>query len=378
MSHATASSGKRSLTGNETTPVTYMGLSARVFAFAMTLITFAFLTNNYLIFWQGWPGTAGLFSHLQWFGYEPLRDPLDAGAVVQAWAQWLSYPLMVVLAAVYVLRVKDRCLHVDGARLSTLAAYIVRACFWAVLLVGVADGAISFLRVEEALPSLVGQTLTQELGRPNFRGEYVHLPLILLSFGIAAFVQRIDFIWLSLLVVFAEFLIVISRFVFSYEQAFMADLVRFWYAALFLFASAFALIEEGHVRVDVFYARFGKRGKAWANTLGCLLLGLPLCWVILVEGASGKGASIVSPLLSYEISQSGFGMYVKYLMAAFLLVFAVSMIIQFSAYILEAVADLRDEPGEHREYDPLHLADAEIGHEMRQAGQVGQSGGGAG
>lgn len=36
----------------------------------------------------------------------------------------------------------------------------------------------------------------------------------------------------------------------------MADLVRFWYAALFLFASAYTLLEEGHVRVDVFYAGF--------------------------------------------------------------------------------------------------------------------------
>jgi len=39
-------------------------------------------------------------------------------------------------------------------------------------------------------------------------------------------------------------MIVISRFIFSYEQAFMADLVRFWYGALFLFASAYTLLED--------------------------------------------------------------------------------------------------------------------------------------
>ena len=50
------------------------------------------------------------------------------------------------------------------------------------------------------------------------------------------------------MVVLAEFAIVVSRFVFSYEQAYMGDLVRFWYAALFLFASAYALSHEGHVR----------------------------------------------------------------------------------------------------------------------------------
>ena len=53
------------------------------------------------------------------------------------------------------------------------------------------------------------------------------------------------FIWVAVLVVGREFLIVLSRFIFQYEQAFQGDLVRFWYAALYLFASAYALIHEG-------------------------------------------------------------------------------------------------------------------------------------
>ena len=83
------------------------------------------------------------------------------------------------------------------------------------------------------------------------------------------------------------------------------------------------------------------RGKAWANTIGSLLLGLPLCWVILTQGMWGRGSSLNSPLLSFEISQSGYGLYVKYLMAGFLVVFSITMIIQFSAYILTNAAVLR-------------------------------------
>jgi len=146
-------------------------------------------------------------------------------------------------------------------------------------------------------------------------------------------------------VVLAEFQIVISRFVFSYEQPFMGDLVRFWYAALFLFASAYTLVNEGHVRVDVFYSRFSKRRKAWSNTVGTLLLGLPLGWVILGTGMWYKTSSINSPVYSFEVSQSGYGLYVKWLMVGFLAVYAVSMIVQFSSYLLDNVADLRQEPG---------------------------------
>jgi len=50
-------------------------------------------------------------------------------------------------------------------------------------------------------------------------------------------------------------------------------------------------------------------------------------------------------LRSFETSQSGYGLYVKYLMAGFLAVFAITMLIQFVSYLLSAVADLRDEPG---------------------------------
>jgi len=69
-----------------------------------------------------------------------------------------------------------------------------------------------------------------------------------------------------------------------------------------------------------------------------------MCWVILAMGMAGKATVINSPLLSFETSQSGFGLYVKYLMAGFLAVFAISMMIQFTSYFLSAIADLRSEP----------------------------------
>ena len=71
-----------------------------------------------------------------------------------------------------------------------------------------------------------------------------------------------------------------------------------------------------------------------------MLLGVPLCWIILSMGLWTKGSSLASPLLSFEISQSGFGMYVKYLMAGCLIVFAASMAAQFASYFLESMAVL--------------------------------------
>ncbi len=315
-------------------------LLSRAFAYAMIATLFLYLLNNYLVHWQEWPGPYIFFSQLGWFGLEALDTPLAAEKIPLGWIQVAAYLLALGGAIAYAITTKSRTLHHDARRFSKLSEYIIRAAFWAVVLIGAADTLISFLRIENFLDAWVSKELVTQLGRPIFRGTYVHYPLLLSAFIFAWFIRSISFSWLALMVVLSEFLIVITRFVFSYEQAYMGDLVRFWYAALFLFASGYTLIHEGHVRVDVIYAGFSRRVKAWTNSIGIFLFGLPICWVILMQGMGGKGNSINSPLLSFEISQSGYGLYVKYLMAGFLVVFAVSMMIQFVSFLLHSIADI--------------------------------------
>jgi TRAP-type mannitol/chloroaromatic compound transport system permease small subunit len=319
-------------------------LAMRSLALSIVAVTLLFLINDYLNFGQQWPGVPSLWAHQGWFGLEPPSPPLEDAQVAQGWLQFFSYLGAVLGAVLFVLVTKNRTLRADANLLSGLSAYIIRAAFWGVFIIGLADIIISFLRVEELLVPLVGEELAENLGRSQFRGLYVHYPLLLLSCVIALFNRSLGFIWLTLLVVLAQFQIVISRFIFSYEQPFMGDLVRFWYAALFLFASAYTLVHEGHVRVDVLYSRFNKPTRAWVNTVGTLLLGLPLGWIILVTGMWEKTSSINSPLFSFEVTQSGYGLYVKYLMVGFLAVYAVSMIVQFASYFLRYVADLCKEP----------------------------------
>ena len=314
---------------------------SRIFAGAVVSATVAFTTNFFLSFAWGWPGVPALFSDAGWFGFAPLRNPLDDAQVLRGWIQVAIYVLPVVSVILWVTSTASRPLQAGADAYSALAAFIIRTAFWSVFLVGFVDALLSFLRVEEFLPLFVGDHMTVQLGLSRFRGQYVHIPLMALSCVIALFTRSLSVIWLSLLIVLAEFQIVVTRFIFSYEQAFMGDLVRFWYASLFLLASAYSLVDEGHVRVDVFYARFSERRKAWTNALGSMLLGVPLCWTILTMGLWTKGSSLASPMLNFEISQSGFGMYVKYLMAGLLVIFALSMAAQFTACFLESVAVLR-------------------------------------
>ena len=205
------------------------------------------------------------------------------------------------------------------------------------LIVGIADLIISFMVVEKLVEPLFGEYFKIKLAIPAFRISFIHFPLILLSFVVGYFTRSVGFIWLAVLVVASEFFIVLSRFIFEYEQAFQGDLVRFWYSALYLFASAYALIHEGHVRVDVLYTGFSERKKAWTNSIGSLILGIPLCLIVLFLGMGGKASIINGPVISFEITQQGSnGLYLLYLMAVYLAVFAVSMLIQFTSYFMSS------------------------------------------
>jgi TRAP-type mannitol/chloroaromatic compound transport system permease small subunit len=317
--------------------------SARSFAWLVISVTFAFLVVAYLTLWHGWPGVAPILSVITGTGTS--EEPPIGNDLVLSGIQSSIYGAAMIGSVIWPRLSQQRTLRQDAEAIMSISNYLVRAAFWGVVLIGLVDMVISFLRVEDLLSAVVGEELAKQLGRSRFRGPYVHMPLLALGFVIAIFKRSPGFHWLALLVVIAELFIVLSRFVFSYEQAFQGDLVRFWYAGLFLFASAFTLFEDGHVRVDVLYAGFSDRGKGVVNAIGSVTLGMSLCWVVLAIGMAGKNSILSSPLVNYEVSQSGFGMYVKYLMAGFLGVFALSMMIQFTSYFLESVADYREDPG---------------------------------
>ena len=314
-----------------------LSLVIRVFSYSILATTFVFLINNVLTVWFDWPGVKNLFSHYGLFGFKKLSKPLSDSVLNFAFLQLFFYLISVLLAIFYVNRSIKQTLTVDSEILNKFTAYIIRSSFWAVLIVGIADLIISFLVVEKLVEPLFGEYLKIKLVVPAFRITFVHFPLILLSFVVGYFTRSVGFIWLAVLVVASEFFIVLSRFIFEYEQAFQGDLVRFWYSALYLFASAYALIHEGHVRVDVLYTGFSERKKAWTNSIGSLILGIPLCLIVLFLGMGGKASIINGPVISFEITQQGSnGLYLLYLMAVYLAVFGVSMLIQFTSYFMSS------------------------------------------
>ena len=303
----------------------------RLFGWGSLAVLAGFLINNILNIGYGTPRVT-----------EIPTVGMSGGALITVGI----YVVGLVIALAYVRSTPNQSLRWDAQTIHNFNCYLVRALFWSVFIVGIADAALSFLRVEEVLNLWFTVEFAREFGRAAFVAPYIHMPLIVVAFTLARFTPTLGFHWLAALIAAAELGIVLSRFIFSYEQAFMGDLVRYWYAALFLFASAYTLYDEGHVRVDIVFSGLNSRAKGKVNAIGTVFLGMSTAWVILIVGFSGPTSMINAPVRTFEVSQSGSaGMYIKYQMAVFIGLFAITMLIQFVSYFLSAIADKRDEPG---------------------------------
>ena len=87
--------------------------------------------------------------------------------------------------------------------------------------------------------------------------------------------------WLSLAMVLLTTVDVIMRYVFHTGAVFVQELEWHLFGLLFLLAAGYALLTDAHVRVDIFYAKLSRRGKAWVDLLGTLLLLLPVCALVI-------------------------------------------------------------------------------------------------
>lgn len=86
--------------------------------------------------------------------------------------------------------------------------------------------------------------------------------------------------WLTLLMMVLVCAVIASRLLELGYAIALQESVTYFHAAVFLLGAAYTLKHNGHVRVDVFYDRYGPRTRAVVNLAGTLLFLLPLCVVI--------------------------------------------------------------------------------------------------
>ena len=130
--------------------------------------------------------------------------------------------------------------------------------------------------------------------------------------------------WLSLLMVLVTFVIVVLRYAFDLGWIWLQESVTYMHAALFLIGAAYTLKHEGHVRVDIFYSRFGRRGKAWVDLVGSLLLLMPVCLFIFIVSWD----YVAQSWELHEGSQEAGGLNGVYLLKSLMLMLAGLLLLQ--------------------------------------------------
>ncbi len=81
---------------------------------------------------------------------------------------------------------------------------------------------------------------------------------------------------LTLLMVLATCIVVVLRRGFDIGSIGLQESVTYMHSAVFMLGAAYALRQGAQVRVDILYRRFSHRTRAWVDSLGSLILLLPM------------------------------------------------------------------------------------------------------
>lgn len=142
--------------------------------------------------------------------------------------------------------------------------------------------------------------------------------------------------WLSLALVLLQFAIVVLRYAFGVGHVALQEGIIYLHATLFLLAAAYALREDAHVRVDIFYRDAPPRRRAWIDLAGTYLFLIPAMAVVLWVAFPYVAASWAVMEGSKETS----GLPFTFLLKTLMLVFAVLVLLQGYAAIIRCIHTL--------------------------------------
>src|SRR6516165_1414816 len=146
--------------------------------------------------------------------------------------------------------------------------------------------------------------------------------------------------WCCLYVVAAEFAVVVLRYAFGLGSIRLQESVLYAHAALFMLAAAWTLQVDGHVRVDIFYARGTERARAAIDLFGAIVFLLPFAAVLF---------ALTLPYVErswyiFEASPQPSGLPFVYLLKTVILVFAALIGLQGVAQAIRAALILSVSP----------------------------------
>lgn len=170
---------------------------------------------------------------------------------------------------------------------------------------------------------------------------------------LAGFIDRLNAVfgkvcaWLTLFLVLGTALVVVLRYGFGIGATALQESVLYAHALVFMGATAWVLQRNGHVRVDIFYQKFGPRRQALVEVLGTLLFLLPVCLFLGWASWDYVGNSWAT----LEASSESGGLKLVFLQKSIILVLVATLVLQGIANLIKAAYQLAG-----------HQPDSEVAH----------------
>jgi len=143
--------------------------------------------------------------------------------------------------------------------------------------------------------------------------------------------------WLTTVLVLLMCYDVFMRYTFDSSKAWILELEWHFFALIFLLGTSYALKEDKHVRVDVFYADFSEKKKAWINMIGTLFFLIPWCLVIIWK----SGIYAYSSFDILEGSAQPGGLPARFIIKGMITFAFVTLLFQGISQILKSIVTLK-------------------------------------
>lgn len=143
--------------------------------------------------------------------------------------------------------------------------------------------------------------------------------------------------WMTLGTVLVCFATVYTRYALNTNFTWLQDLYVWQHAAVIVLGAGYTIVVGGFVRVDIFYAKWSPRRRAWADMIQTILFLIPfilLCgWAFLTLFTNSWSADEASP--------NPGGLENFWILKATLLAFVVLVLLQAAAIIARSLLVFR-------------------------------------
>lgn len=139
--------------------------------------------------------------------------------------------------------------------------------------------------------------------------------------------------WLVISMVLVTFLVVVMRYMFDSGLIALQESISYMHSIVFLVGAAYTLKHDGHVRVDIFYARMSESAKAWVELIGHVFMLIPvMLFIIWISYPYVESAWKIN-----ESSPEAGGLPGVFLLKSLILVMAGLLVLQAISLIFQAI-----------------------------------------